>query len=262
MKYTTGDWYDTPLYYDIIFDEDTQKECDFLEVMRQRYGKTRGKRVLEPACGSGRLMAALAQRGYDVTGFDLSESMVAFARKRLEEQRLRGRVDIGRMQDFRYAKPFDLAHCFVSTFKYLLTERDARAHLQCVADALKPGGLYVLGFHLSDYSDRNKTRERWTGTRDNISVVCNIQGWPADPQTRLEQTRSRLIIQRDGKTLRHETTWHFRTYDARQARSLLRSVPALEHIATYDFTYNPDTPRELDDDQLDTVLILRKRTQE
>ncbi len=259
MKYTTGDWYDTPLYYDIIFDTDTEKECDFLEVMRQRYCLTRGKRVLEPACGSGRLLAGMARRGYDVTGLDLSPNMVNFARQRLEKEKLRGRVDTAAMQDFRYPKPFDLAHCLISTFKYLLTEEDARAHLQCVANALKPGGIYVLGFHLSDYSDTRKSRERWTGKRGNVEVVCNIQGWPADPRTRLEKTRSRLIVHRNGQTLRHETVWYFRTYDAAQVRSLLRSVPDFEHIATYDFTYNPDEPRDLDDDQLDTILILRKK---
>jgi len=258
MKYTTGDWYDNPLYYDIIFDADTKKECDFLRVMQTRYGGTRGRAVLEPACGSGRLVLELARRGYHVTGFDLSPSMIAFAKERLHQAGLRAKLDVGSMQDFRYARPFDLAHCFVSTFKYLLTERDARAHLRCVADALKPGGLYVLGFHLSDYNDHRKTRERWTGQRGPIEVTCNIQGWPADPQTRLERTRSRLIVRQNGRLLRHETNWHFRTYDARQLRSLLRSVPQLQHVATYDFTYNPAAPRELDDTQLDTVLILRK----
>jgi len=32
------DWYDTPLYYDIVFDEDTVEEANFLEVMYARHG--------------------------------------------------------------------------------------------------------------------------------------------------------------------------------------------------------------------------------
>ena len=47
---------------------------------------------------------------------------------------------------------------------------------------------------------------------------------------------------------------------ARQARELLRSVPTLEHVATYDMTYELDSKREFDDNQLDCVLILRRRT--
>ena len=52
------DWYDTPLYYDIIFDADTVEETDFLETIFDRHGNGNGKNrsVLELACGSGRLI--------------------------------------------------------------------------------------------------------------------------------------------------------------------------------------------------------------
>ena len=53
------------------------------------------------------------------------------------------------MSAFETPGTFDLAHCLVSTFKYLLTEAAARAHLRSVARALRPGGVYALGFHLS-----------------------------------------------------------------------------------------------------------------
>jgi hypothetical protein len=56
-----------------------------------------------------------------------------------------------------------------------------------------------------------------------------------------------------------ETSWDFRTYDARQVRRLLKTVPQLEHVATYDFSYRSDRPRRLDDRQLDVILILRRR---
>ena len=56
-----------------------------------------------------------------------------------------------------------------------------------------------------------------------------------------------------------ETEWDFKSYDAAQLRRLLKRVPELEHLATYDFTYDLNTPRSLDDEHLDNVLILRKR---
>ena len=71
--------------------------------------------------------------------------------------------------------------------------------------------------------------------------------------------RSRLAVQERGREKRSETVWTFRTYDALQVKRLLRSVPSLEHVATYDFTYRLDGERELSDDQLDLVLVLRKR---
>lgn len=256
--YVELDWYETPRYYDIVFDQDTAKEADFLVEMLSRFDRVRGRRVLEPACGSGRLVAELASRGFEVTGFDASPAMLAYARKRLARRRLEARLVEARLEDFRLGRGrFDLAHCLVSTFKYLLDEESARAHLACTAKALKIGGIYVLGFHLTDYADRRRNRERWAVRRGGTEVVCNIQGWPADRQKRLERVRTRLVVQERGRELRSETTWKFRTYDARQVRRLLRSVPELEHVATFDFTYAL-SERNFSDEQLDSVLILRR----
>ena len=62
MAFRPIDWYDTPLYYDIVFDDYTRPESEFLEKVLKLHGRTRGRRVLEPACGSGRLVAAMASR--------------------------------------------------------------------------------------------------------------------------------------------------------------------------------------------------------
>ena len=117
----------------------------------------------------------------------------------------------------------------------------------------------MLGLHLTEYANDRPDRERWVGERNGTRVVCNIQGWPADPRARTERVRSRLVVEEQGSSKRLETNWTFRTYDARQLRRLLDSVPALEHVATYDFGLALDEPRELNDEQLDCLLILRKR---
>lgn len=256
----TRDWYDTPLYYDIIFDADTPREADFLEaVWRRHAGPGGGRRVLEPACGSGRLVLELARRGWQVDGFDASVPMLDYARERLAEAGLRARLWPDRLQDFTAPGSYDLAHCLVSTFKYLLTEADARACLRRVADALRPDGIFVLGLHLSEYERTRPDHERWVAARDGVEVVCNTRTWPADRQSRLEDLRTRLRIRRGGKTQTQETRWQFRTYDSRQLRSLLRAVPELETVACHDFTHDAATEFPLDGGHLDVVLVLRRR---
>ena len=70
------DWYDTPRYYDAVFSADDEVEGRFLEELLRRHGTARRRggrvRVLEPACGSGRMVLELARRGFEVTGFDAS----------------------------------------------------------------------------------------------------------------------------------------------------------------------------------------------
>ncbi len=262
QQFNTHDWYDSPLYYDIIFSADTPLECQFMhDVMALHAPGVPLRKVLEPACGSGRLVLGMAQRGCKVVGFDINEAMLTFGRERLAQEAptVAAKLVQGRMEDFDLGKNYDLAHCLVSTFKYLLQETEARAHLACVARALRSGGLYVLGFHLSDYDDPSRSRERWFGKRDNTEVICNIQSWPPDRKSRLEQVRSRLTVRQGRKRSKLETHWTFRAYNAAQVRRLLQTVPELEHVATYDFTYDLKKPRKFDDNQLDNVLILRKR---
>ena len=259
--YEPFNWYETPLYYDIVFDEETPREEAFLCNIMEQHGTSVGKRILEPACGSGRLMLAMAQRGFSVEGFDLSEPMLGFAKKRLDEHGIKGKMYAADMANFSSPtkKKFDLAHCLVCSFKYILEEDEARSHLNCIADALAPGGVYVLGIHLTDYEDRCKNRERWTASRDGVDVVCNIQGWPADQKARRELVRARLLVNDGEISKKYETHWTFRTYSLRQMNSLIQSVPRLEHVATYDFYHDIEHMIPFDGEQLDTILILQRK---
>lgn len=256
------DWYDTPLYYDIIFDADTPKEGAFLEAAYERYAQGKGgKRLLEPACGSGRLVSEMTRRGWKVSGFDLSQPMLDFAADRLAQRGQKAVLWQDRMESFSLPKgpSFDLAHCLVSTFKYLHSGDHAAAHLQHVAEALRPGGIYVLGIHLTDYARTTPEHEHWVAERDGVHVVCNTRGWPADKARRLEDVRTRLRITRNGVTHAQETRWQFRTYNAAQVKTLLRKVPAFELAACHDFTHDITSERELDDSYSDIVLVLRRR---
>lgn len=256
------DWYDTPLYYDIIFDEDTAKEADFLEAVHCRHATTRGRSVLELACGSGRLVKELASRGWRTDGFDLNPAMLDFARDRIAAAGMTARLWQDRMEAFRPPGKtrYDLVHCLVSTFKYLLSEDDALACLERVAASLKPGGLFVLGLHLTAPGSTKPTHERWTASRDGVAVVCNTRTWPPRPGTRLEPMRSRLCITLpDGGTREQETLWEVRSYTVPQLKRLLRKCPDLEVVACHDFRHDAEETRCLDDEYADLVLVLRRR---
>jgi len=258
--YKPLDWYEQAEYYDIIFDTDTVEEADFLEDVFEKHVLSKGHRILEPACGSGRLVRELADRGYSVTGFDLSDGMLRFARESAEKRGVKAKLFKAPMEDFKVTGKFDFAHNMVSTFKYLQSDADAEKHLRCVAEALRPGGVYVVGLHLDDYDNDQRGRERWTGSRNGTHVVCNIQGWPSDRRTRKAKLRSRLIVTRNGHTDYYESYWQFHCYSFRQLKQLLRCVrDVFEHVATYDFNCDIDEPIAFDGEIGDTMLVLRRR---
>ncbi len=109
-----------PLYYDIIFDADTPTEAAFLETVFARHAKSKGKSVLELACGSGRLLKALGERGWKPSGFDLNPAMLAFAATASTPRSRRTGLAGPHGVLPRPGEPaLRLVHCLVSTFKYL-----------------------------------------------------------------------------------------------------------------------------------------------
>src|SRR5215831_16760769 len=157
--------YDYPQYYDIAFQTYTQLEADFIDAACRKYCPFEVRRLLEPACGTGRLITELAARGYQMIGFDLSEPALSYLRRRLARRRLHAEIFEGEMSDFRVSRPVDAAYCTVNTFRHLLTEQAARRHLKCIADSLRPGGIYILGLHLLPLNGKEENVWHWTQQR-------------------------------------------------------------------------------------------------
>ena len=257
MRYEPFEWYEVPLYYDIVFDQTTAEEAAFVEAVFVEHAAVRprrGRTVLEPACGSGRLLQERARRGWRAAGFDASAGMVALAAARAPDASI-WRDD---MISFRTRSTFDLAFNLLSTFKHVERERDAQRHLGRVAEVLRPGGLYVLGVHTTDYEETRRRRERWVAARDGVEVTCNIQVWPADRAARRERVRARLVVDDHGETRRLESHFNFRTYDEEELEALVASEPRLRHVATYGFDHDIRRPRAMGDGRLDQVLVLRR----
>ncbi len=255
-----ANWFDYPQYYDIAFQASTQREADFIEAACRKYCAFGVRRFLEPACGSGRLIAGLAARGYQVTGFDLSQSALSYLQRRLARRRLHAETFEAEMSDFRLSRPVDAAYCTVSTFRHLLTEQGARRHLSCIADSLRSGGIYVLGLHLLPLDVDKEDVLHWTERRGETKVTVTLRVLRIDLRRRLENFRVSLLVRHRGPKevrLRHE--FHVRTYTARQFRRLLDSVLSLELCDVYDFRYDIKHPLSLNDEMAYNVFVLRRR---
>ena len=254
-----ANWYDYPEYYDIAFQAYTMREADFIVAACRKYCPFAIRRFLEPACGSGRLFRELVARGYQLTGFDLSRPALSYLRRQLARRRLRGETFQAEMSDFRLSRPVDAAYCTVSTFRYLLTEQAARSHLRCIADSLRPGGIYILGFRLLPL-DLDKERDRrWTEQRGETKVTVTLRVLLIDRASRIVNGMACLLVRRRSKQIRLRREFQVRTYTAKQFKLLLDSVPLLELCDVYDFRYDVEHPLLLNDKMGYTVFVLRRR---
>lgn len=119
--------------YDIAFDWDLTAEAAWLV---ERLGPE-CRSVLEPGCGSGRMLAALAAHGLEVVGIDLSEEMLALARARGAD------VVCADMTDFALDSRFGGAVSVVSTVGTLGPD-GLTSHLESMARHLEPGARYLV----------------------------------------------------------------------------------------------------------------------
>lgn len=117
-----------------------QTDAD-LNVLLTELSPAPGARILDVPCGTGRLSVPLAERGFHVTGVDLSADLLADAEK--AGRGLPARFEQRDMRDLHWPGEFDAAFCFGNSFAYLGEEGD-RAFLKAVAHCLKPGGRFAL----------------------------------------------------------------------------------------------------------------------
>ncbi len=136
-----------PYYDKIYWWKDYAQEVDFLLKVLHRYG-VRGKRILEVACGTGNHTKLLAATGYRVTGVDVSDDMLAIARRKVGGRAtfVRGEMrNLGQVVEGTY----DAAICLFSAISYNLSMSDLKRTLQGLFDHTRKGGVTVFDTHFT-----------------------------------------------------------------------------------------------------------------
>jgi SAM-dependent methyltransferase len=134
-------------FYDLDFG-DTSDDLLMLEQFASRCGSP----ILELACGTGRVLIPLAQRGYRVTGVDVSPAMLAIARGKVAAAGLADRVTLLEqdMRALELEERFSMAFVAVNSFMHLPDTDDQLIALCSIREHLVPGGLLVLDLFQPD----------------------------------------------------------------------------------------------------------------
>ncbi|MEC0230549.1 class I SAM-dependent DNA methyltransferase [Paenibacillus alba] len=108
--------------------------------------------IADLGCGTGNLTIPLAVAGYQMTGIDLSEDMLAVAEQKAAEHKspFRGGAIRWVQQDLRewdLGEPVDAAISFCDSLNYLLEEEDITDAFRQTFEGLKPGGLFLFDVH-------------------------------------------------------------------------------------------------------------------
>lgn len=129
------------IYRDAFPEERTAAEVDGIVSL---LGLGDGARVLDLACGHGRHSIALAKRGLDVTGYDLSKVFLERARADAEAEGITVRWVRGDMRELRFDREFDAVVNVFTAFGYFDDPQDDLRTLRGIRAALETGGRFLM----------------------------------------------------------------------------------------------------------------------
>lgn len=137
-------WFDSP-YYDLLYKNRDEKEASaFIDRLVAVLKMPTAARVLDLACGKGRHAIQLANKGFPVTGIDLSARNISLAKEAVSEENL-----LFYTHDMRKALTFglfDYVFNIFTSFGYFETDEEHLKSLQNVSTALRSEGIFVLDF--------------------------------------------------------------------------------------------------------------------
>lgn len=136
-------WFDSPYYHILYSNRDEQDARGFIDNLLTLLHPKPHEKILDLACGKGRHSRYLNQKGYDVTGIDLSEQSISYA-KNFENDRLH--FDVHDMREVYKPESFDFVLNLFTSFGYFENETENVVALVAAAKSLKYGGRLVIDF--------------------------------------------------------------------------------------------------------------------
>lgn len=155
---------------DFVSSGKTEQQVHFIE---DKLALFPGASILDLCCGHGRHSILLAQRGYRVTGLDLSKQHLELARAAAAD----AGVEIEWVQaDMRripasMTGTFDAVVNMFTSFGFFGSDAEDQKVLEAVSHALKPGGRFLIDFINREWVIRRHQARDWKISSDGALLL-------------------------------------------------------------------------------------------
>ena len=219
------------LYEPFLAPERTAREARAIHYMLDL---EEGARILDLCCGQGRHAVLLAQRGYQVTGLDLSETLLRAAREQATAAGVELALVRGDMRHLPWENAFDACINMYTAFGYFRDEGENQRVLHEVYRVLRPGGKFLMELSSRDHNLQMYSPRTWYTLDDGTPVWVERD---FDPITGLYSETLRWLEEGHVRTRKHS----LRLYTATEITAMLREA-GLEPVEYYgDFDMTPLT---------------------
>ncbi len=185
-------------------------------------------RMLDLCCGTGRMVRYFAEKGYQVTGVDLSEEMLRYARENNSEFIRSKKASFQRSdaRDFKLKHKVQFAVSTYDAINHIPDLAGLRSTLQCVWNALEPGGCFIF-----DLNTESGLRNSWghISVREMDDATIIMRGLYDDERNRSYTRMSGFLKNDQGTWDRFDETIFNTAFKLTEVAKLLKETGYTKH---------------------------------
>lgn len=175
------------------------------------------EKLLDLGCGTGQMSSRFAQIGYQVTGLDNSDDMLAYAASNTSHVSYI-------QQDIRYMDGlagFNIVVSLCDVINYITTEEELLAVFENVFESLSDKGLFIFDVHSLRHFEEDLIGETFTEIYDDISYVWFCERGDTAGSVEHDLTFF-LLDEASGKYERFDEKHKQRTFPVRSYLNLIK----------------------------------------
>ncbi|TFD94404.1 class I SAM-dependent methyltransferase [Jeotgalibacillus sp. R-1-5s-1] len=222
-------------FYDL--DKYIGKSFGDVEYYENRLKDVRGK-VLEPAVGNGRVLIPLLEKGIDISGFDLSDDMLAFCRAHLEERKLKADVSKMDMSTFELDEQFEAIILPAGSFLLLHDREQSISALKCFYRHLEAGGRLIIDLDLPGDFQTGSIFKRLIKCGENESITIEGTLVNVDFVNQVKYSHHKYEKWKNDKLVDTELeVFPLRWYGVEEMVLILKQIGFKEVVISADYEY-------------------------
>ena len=218
------DWYNKESEHYDTFNENTPNSKTTNTTIEKILKKHKVKTVLDLTCGTGSQVFWLTERGYKVTGSDISPGMLKIAKRKAKRDKISVELLQGDMRSIKVGQ-FDAAITIFNAIGHL-TKAGFEKAMRNIHKNLDEGGIYVFDIFNLNYfmSDDNITKLsiEWLRAVGNTKLR-EIQHSVLDNKGVLFSYTTNYVQKDSGKLKMSQSVGTLQLYSAEELRDMLTS---------------------------------------
>ncbi len=181
------------IYDSLTTDVEYEKRADYLEELFKKHFDKKPELICELGCGTGTMCNILSDRGYDMIGIDMSESMLDVAmQKSVGKNILYLNQD---MRSFELYGTVDVIICLLDSFNYITDIEELEHIFKLCKNYLNPNGLLIFDIN-TKYKFENVLADNiYTYDTDEVYYVWENN---YDPENKLCEFFLTFFVENDG----------------------------------------------------------------